>query len=125
MKDRGTFLRQICSLMPPGGRVLATTHNREFWAYHGHPRLLSLCQLEEAFGVFAHSEIYGYNPLPSVGLLVPRRVRALVPDRWQKLLALPAPLAAFVPGASLLLRWLMRHRALRRWSKAFLVVADC
>ena len=124
IEQKELFLQQISNLVRTGGVIWATTHNLDFWAYHGHSRLLRLSELEELFSFFPNFQIFGYNPSPSLVSFFPINFRRNIPVRLSRFLALPSPVLALIPGLKFFFRCLMKWRFLRSRSKAFFIIVE-
>ncbi len=121
--DKASLVAEAAYPLKAGGQVLATTPNRNHWLYWATPHVANDIELERAFAGFGRAAVQGYNPLPSLDLLLPRRWLRMVPASVVKWLFVPSPVLAAVPGITAMLRWLMRFTSLRARSKFLFVSA--
>lgn len=124
VKDREGFAQELFRVGRPQAQILGTTHNREYWPYWNHALLLEVETLKRTLSIFPKAAIYGFNPLPTLASLLPKRARKRLPVRWYRFLAIPSPVLARIPGIGRFLRFLMRWEFLCRRSKAFLFWAE-
>ena len=123
--QKEAFLKQIFPLCKSGGKILATTPNRDYWAYHGESsRIASLAELQHAFSIFEKVQVGGYNPLPSVLFFLPLSWQARIPLRWARFFSFPSRLISRLPGIRAVWRFCMKKESLLTRSKSFLIIAE-
>ena len=86
--------------------------------------LVTFEEAVQALEMFGSIRIYGYNPLPGLLSLFPRKLVRRVPGSWNRFLSVPSPILARVPGIEGLMRRLMQHPQLRKLAKAFIIEAE-
>ncbi len=123
--DKRPFVNETGRALVDDGRILATTPNGQHWHfwYNYGSRYNNACEVEEIFSEFHQVEVEGYNPIPSIDMIIPRALLEHVPHKWTKFFYVPSRLLMWTPGLTRLFRMLMSVMALRSKSKGLLITA--